>query len=81
MAGGGVGSGQDKPVSLSSTQPVDIHLLASILQRSGIPYRTAQAFAQGGLVENAAERRAIASMFSDAIRQLSGSRQPSGGRR
>jgi hypothetical protein len=75
MAGGGIGTGQDKTVSLSSTQPVDIHLVASILQRSGIPYRTAQAFAQGSPVENAAERRAIASMFSDAIRQLMGGRR------
>jgi hypothetical protein len=75
MAGGGIGSGQDKPVSLSSTHPVDIHLLASILQRSGLSYRTAQAFAQGSPVENAAERRAIASMFSDAVRQLTGGRR------
>jgi hypothetical protein len=75
MPGSGVGTGQDKPISLSSTQPVDVHLLASILQRSGISFRTAQAFAQGSPIENAAERRAIASTFSDALRQLTGGRR------
>ena len=75
MAGAGVGSGQDKPVMLSSTHPVDIHSLASLLQRSGISFQAAQAFALGHPIELAADRRALASMFSDAIAQLRAGRR------
>jgi hypothetical protein len=75
MAGAGVGSGQDKPVMISSTHPVDIHSLASLLQRSGISFQAAQAFALGNPIELATDRRALASMFSDAIDQLKAGRR------
>ena len=75
MAGAGVGSGQDKPVMISSTYPVDIHSLASLLQRSGISFQAAQAFALGQPIELATDRRALASMFSDAIEQLRAGRR------
>jgi hypothetical protein len=72
MAGGGVGTGQ---VVISSTHPVDIHSLASLLQRSGISFQAAQAFALGNPIELATDRRALASMFSDAIDQLRAGRR------
>jgi hypothetical protein len=75
MAGGGVGTGQDKPVTLSSLHPVEIHSLASLLQRSGISFQASQAFALGQPIERAADRRALASIFSDAIAQLRGGRR------
>jgi hypothetical protein len=75
MAGGGVGTGQDSPVIISSTHPVNIHSLASLLQRSGLSFQAAQAFALGQPIELAADRRALASMFSDAIAQLRAGRR------
>jgi len=75
MAGAGVGTGQDKPVLISSTHPVDIHSLASLLQRSGLSFQAAQAFALGQPIELATDRRALASMFSDAIDQLRAGRR------
>jgi hypothetical protein len=75
MAGAGVGSGQDKPVMLSTTHPVDIHSLASLIQRSGISFQAAQAFALGNPVELATDRRALASLFADAIAQLRSGRR------
>jgi hypothetical protein len=75
MAGAGVGSGQDKPVLISLTHPVDIHSLTSLLQRSGISFQAAQAFALGQPIELATDRRALASLFSDAIAQLRGGRR------
>ena len=75
MAGAGVGSGQDKPVMISSTHPIDVHALASLLQRSGISYQAAQAFAQGQPIEFAPDRKALASLFSDAIAQLRSGRR------
>ena len=75
MAGAGVGSRQDKPVLISSTHPVDIHSLTSLLQRSGISFQAAQAFALGQPIELATDRRALASLFSDAIAQLRGGRR------
>jgi hypothetical protein len=75
MAGAGVGSGQDQPVTLSSTHLVNIHSLASLLQRSGISFQSAQAFAQGQPIELAADRRALASILSDAIAQLRAGRR------
>jgi hypothetical protein len=75
MAGAGVGSGQDKPVLISSVHPVDMHVLVSVLQRSGISFQGAQDFARGNPVASSADRRALASMFSDALRQLSAGRR------
>ena len=75
MAGAGVGSGQDKPVMISSTHPVDIHSLSSLLQRSGISFQSAQAFALGRPIELAADRRALTSLFADAIEQLRAGRR------
>jgi hypothetical protein len=70
MAGAGVGSGQDKSVSLSSAHPVDTHALASVLQKSGLSFQGSQAFAQGLLVASVADRKALASLFADALDQL-----------
>lgn len=72
MAGAGVGSGQDRPVSISSTHAVNVNYLASSLQRFGVSFQGAQAFAQGEPVTTSADRRALASLFSDALRQLAG---------
>jgi hypothetical protein len=70
MAGGGVGTGQEKPVMISSTHQVDVHSLSSLLQRSGVSFQGAQSFALGNPIELASDRRALASLFSDAIQQL-----------
>jgi hypothetical protein len=75
MAGAGVGSGQDKPVTISVTYPVDIHALTSVLQRSGISFLAAQAFARGQPIDQVGDRQALASLFSDAIAQLQGRRR------
>jgi hypothetical protein len=69
MAGGGVGSGQDK-VLISSTFRVEVHALASSLQRFGVSARGAQEFAQGNGVTTELDRRALASLFADALNQL-----------
>lgn len=55
---------------LSSTLAVDVHSLASTLQRFGVTLSGAQAFAQGNAVAGGADRKALASLFSDALRQL-----------
>jgi len=68
MAGGGVGT---QPIFLSTTIAVDVHGLASILQRAGVSFQGAHAFAQGQPVSSLGDRRALASMFSDAVSQLS----------
>jgi hypothetical protein len=70
MAGAGVGSGQDKPVSLSPTFTVDTHALASVLQKSGLSFQGSQAFAQGLPVASGADRKALAGLFADALSQL-----------
>ena len=71
MAGGGVGT---QPIFLSTTSAVDVHGLASILQRAGVSFQGAHAFAQGLPVASLGDRRALASMFSDAVSQLSAPR-------
>jgi hypothetical protein len=68
MAGGGVGSGPWGQIS--STYRVDVHALASSLQRFGVSAQGAQEFAQGKGVTNELDRRALASLFSDALNQL-----------
>ena len=70
MAGAGVGTGQDRTVLLSSNQVVNVFALASTLQRCGVSFAGAQAFAQGNPVASASDRKALASMFSDALAQL-----------
>jgi len=70
MAGGGVGTGQDYGGNLSMTHVVAVHALASALQRFGVSFAGAQAFAQGNTVASAADRRALASLFGDALSQL-----------
>jgi len=75
MAGAGVGTGQDQPVTISLTHSVDVHALTSVLQRSGVSFQAAQAFALGQPIDQAADRRALASLFSDAIAQLQGRRR------
>jgi hypothetical protein len=75
MAGAGVGSGQDKPVLISTTHRVDIHSLTSLLQSAGLSFQAAQAFALGNPIELATDRRALASLFSDAIGQLRSGRR------
>ena len=72
MAGGGVGT---QPIFLSTTIAVDVHVLASTLQRAGISFQGAHAFAQGLPVASLGDRRALASMFSDAMAQLRAARQ------
>jgi hypothetical protein len=59
-------------LSLSLTHTVDVYQVTSVLQRSGVSYKGAQAFAQGLPVEQAADRKALASLFSNAIAQLQG---------
>jgi hypothetical protein len=68
MPGGGVGSSQT--IVLSTRYGVNVNSLTSTLQRLGVSYLGAQAFAQGNLVESIADRRALASLFSDAVDQL-----------
>jgi hypothetical protein len=60
---------------ISTTHPVDVHALASLLQRSGVSFQVAQAFALGQPIELATDRRALASLFSDAIAQLRSGRR------
>ena len=67
MAGGGVGT---RNLVLSSTMPIDTLALAATLQRFGVTNIGAQAFAQGQPVASAADRKALASMFGDALGQL-----------
>jgi hypothetical protein len=69
MAGGGVGTGQDKTI-LSSTFAVDVMAMTSSLQRYGVSYAGAQAFASGQPVASMADRKALASLFSDALAHL-----------
>jgi len=67
MAGAGVGT---LPVLISSTHLVDTHQLTSTLQRAGVSYQGAQAFALGNPVPSVSDRKALASLFADALRQL-----------
>ena len=67
MAGGGFGP---RVVVLSTTKPVDGDMLG-FLQRFGVSYEGAQAFAKGNPVASLHDRRRLASMLSDAIKQLS----------
>ena len=70
MAGSGVGTGQDRVVLLSANEMVNVFALSSTLQRFGVSFAGAQAFAQGNAVASASDRKALASMFSDALAQL-----------
>ena len=66
MAGGGIGSS----VLLSSTSVFNVGSLAITLQRFGVSVAGAQAFAQGNPVASASDRKALASIVSDALKQL-----------
>jgi hypothetical protein len=50
--------------------PINTLALAATLQRFGVTNLGAQAFAQGQPVTSAADRKALASMFGDALGQL-----------
>lgn len=69
MAGGGVGSGQDKTI-LSSTFAVNALVLTSTLQRLGLSHAGAEAIAAGQPAASPADRKALASLFADALAQL-----------
>ena len=48
---------------------VDLHLVVSSLQRSGISYGGAQQFSQGQVVTNAADRLALAKVLSELLKR------------
>jgi hypothetical protein len=65
MAGGGVGTGQD--LSRIETSSIDVHLLVSSLQRSGISLVGAHQFSRADEVTNQSDRMALAGMLTNLL--------------
>ena len=68
----GVGGNQPNDALTAAkllTVTVDLHLVASSLQRCGISFAGAQQFSQGQAVANAADRLTIAKVLSELLKQ------------